>query len=46
MENKKRKKDPKKRPLGEGDAQRKEKRFLPSHVLPREKSEGQSFLEE
>lgn len=33
MENKKREKDPKKRPLGEGDARKAEDRFLSSHHL-------------
>ena len=33
MENKKRKKDSKKRPLGEGGARRAEDRFLSSHHL-------------
>ena len=46
MENKKRKKDPKKRPIGEEDARRAKDRFLSSHHLPRKRSEGPSPLGE
>lgn len=42
MENKKRKKDPKKRPLGKGGVRRKEKRFLSSHHLSHQKNNRRS----